>query len=582
MKSQLICTFIAALCAPALAQSTLTAIHVVSDPAYESVDPLHIGSHPRGGVVALFNVTRQSAPIRNIALTRIDERGDRLWHTAHPIPSLAGLHTSFQDAVVTARGSTLVVVTAPGLAGTSYSRLSSFDSNGQLEWERDLTSGWVGLNVPYLIANLGGDSAGNVYVAGIVDSGLIAPFTGHLSLRLLRGTDGAELWRHERPAVASGIPRMLAAFHGDRATLVYTGPAGITAEAIGPNGAVLFSTTGLQPALTSPIPSFLAVGDGGEVAFGHWQAFVSQDNEVVSLDGAGNVAWRTSVPSTWGLVDGTFTSSGDLVLIEGNTLGHLATRLDTAGNVLWQHPGSAGVRNYRHVLADDSDGVVIAGHEAAAPYPQMAAMMEFVDRQGVTLGVEAFAASGATEGEMVRPARDARGNLWVATGRYSPVVITGFPIAGAMLRVVPGNDPSTAGCAAQAPNSTGSLSRLRAAGTGTVNQDNVTLVADHLPSQRAVMFLNARTAGFTPNPGGSLGDLCLSGVIGRYARPGEVRTTTATGLASLPLALASTPSGGAVTSILAGETWHFQAWHRDLVAGQATSNFTGSISLVFQ
>lgn len=582
MKYQLTCSLVAALCAPALAQSTLTAVHVVSDPAYEAVEPLHVGSHPSGGVVALFNITRPSAPHRNIALTRIDERGDRLWQTERPIPSLAGLQTSFQDAVVTARGATLTVVTAIGIAGTSYSRLSSFDSNGQLEWERDLTSGWVGLNVPYLIADLGSDSAGNVYVAGVVDSQLIAPFTGHLSVRLLRGTDGAELWRHERPAVASGPKRMLAAFRGDRATLVYTGPAGITAEAIGPNGAVLFSTTGLQPALTSPIPSFLAVSDGGEVAFGHWQAYVSQTNEVVSLDGAGNVVWRTSVPSTWGLVDGTFTSSGDLVLIEGNAFGHLATRFDAAGNVRWQHPGSASLRSYQHVFADDSDGVVIAGYDNVTPYPYTAAMLEFVDRQGVTLGVEAFTSSGATEGIAARPARDARGNLWVATGRYAPVVNTGFPIVGATLRVVPGNDPSTVGCAAQTANSTGSLSRLRAAGSGSVNLDNVTLVADQLPPQAAVMFLNARAAGFTPNPGGSLGDLCLSGTIGRYARPSEVRTASATGLAALPLALASTPSGGAVISILAGETWYFQAWHRDVAAGQATSNFTGSISLVFQ
>jgi hypothetical protein len=43
-------------------------------------------------------------------------------------------------------------------------------------------------------------------------------------------------------------------------------------------------------------------------------------------------------------------------------------------------------------------------------------------------------------------------------------------------------------------------------------------------------------------PGGSLGALCLGGSIGRYVRPGELRTTGVTGFAALPLGLASTPS----------------------------------------
>ena len=31
-----------------------------------------------------------------------------------------------------------------------------------------------------------------------------------------------------------------------------------------------------------------------------------------------------------------------------------------------------------------------------------------------------------------------------------------------------------------------------------------------------------------------------------------------------------------------GDTWHFQAWHRDASGGQTTSNFTDAVAVTFQ
>jgi len=43
-----------------------------------------------------------------------------------------------------------------------------------------------------------------------------------------------------------------------------------------------------------------------------------------------------------------------------------------------------------------------------------------------------------------------------------------------------------------------------------------------------------------------------------------------------------TPTPVNIVGILAGETWNFQAWYRDTVAGQPTSNFTDAIQIGFQ
>ena len=36
------------------------------------------------------------------------------------------------------------------------------------------------------------------------------------------------------------------------------------------------------------------------------------------------------------------------------------------------------------------------------------------------------------------------------------------------------------------------------------------------------------------------------------------------------------------TAILAGQTWNWQAWYRDVVNGQNTSNFSDAVSIPFQ
>jgi len=132
------------------------------------------------------------------------------------------------------------------------------------------------------------------------------------------------------------------------------------------------------------------------------------------------------------------------------------------------------------------------------------------------------------------------------------------------------------------PNSTGNSGRIDAFGSPIASANNVTLTATSLPNNAFLFFLCSTTQAQINNPGGSQGNLCLGGAIGRYVGAGQIQNTGATGSASLALNLTNTPQPTGSVSIAAGQTWNFQAWHRDVVGGGAVSNFTDATTVLFQ
>ncbi len=135
-------------------------------------------------------------------------------------------------------------------------------------------------------------------------------------------------------------------------------------------------------------------------------------------------------------------------------------------------------------------------------------------------------------------------------------------------------------CAAN-NNSTGAPGALRAVGTASVAANDLTLEASGLPNSSFGFFLTSLTQGFTMNPGGSRGNLCVGGAIGRYVGPGQIKNTGTTGGFALRLNLPQTPTPSGFVSVLAGQVRNFQAWHRDVFNGQATSNFTVGLAISF-
>lgn len=142
-----------------------------------------------------------------------------------------------------------------------------------------------------------------------------------------------------------------------------------------------------------------------------------------------------------------------------------------------------------------------------------------------------------------------------------------------------GNPIGDSYCGPANLNSSGKSGVIAAVGSDIVFENDVLLRASELPANQFGYFLNSMTFGFVVGPGGSQGNLCLGGAIGRYNN--DVASTGAVGKLSLQLDLTETPTPGGSVAILAGETWRFQCWFRDQNPIQ-TSNFTDGVVITFQ
>ncbi|MDA8620940.1 VCBS repeat-containing protein, partial [Planctomycetota bacterium] len=137
-------------------------------------------------------------------------------------------------------------------------------------------------------------------------------------------------------------------------------------------------------------------------------------------------------------------------------------------------------------------------------------------------------------------------------------------------------------CSPGVNNSTGLPGRMRADGSATVVDQDVTISALDLPTSSFGFFITSREAGFAFPVSNSEGALCVTGSIGRYVGPGQIQNSGTAGEFSLALDLNAVPSPTGFLSVAPGDTWHFQAWHRDAIGGQTTSNFTDAVAVTFQ
>ncbi|MEM9378768.1 MAG: hypothetical protein AAGB93_02385 [Planctomycetota bacterium] len=128
-------------------------------------------------------------------------------------------------------------------------------------------------------------------------------------------------------------------------------------------------------------------------------------------------------------------------------------------------------------------------------------------------------------------------------------------------------------------NSTGNAGELTAFGRPEVSDNDVTLTTTGLPASSFAFYLASTAQGLVTNPGGSDGNLCLGGSIGRYVGPGQILNAGVAGEVSLVLDLTMTPTPTGFVSVAAGETWNYQTWYRDAPGGVATSNLSNGLSI---
>lgn len=131
------------------------------------------------------------------------------------------------------------------------------------------------------------------------------------------------------------------------------------------------------------------------------------------------------------------------------------------------------------------------------------------------------------------------------------------------------------------PNSTGSPARIYATGSYLLANNDLILGAVDLPPSSFAYFLTSRTTAFFQMPGGSAGNLCLGGLIGRFVGPGEVLATGSSGQVQLPIDLTAMPQPTGPVAVMPPETWYFSVWYRDVV-GTTTSNFGPGVEIQFR
>ncbi|HRV81732.1 MAG TPA: choice-of-anchor B family protein, partial [Planctomycetota bacterium] len=130
-------------------------------------------------------------------------------------------------------------------------------------------------------------------------------------------------------------------------------------------------------------------------------------------------------------------------------------------------------------------------------------------------------------------------------------------------------------------NSTGGIATISGTGSTTASDNNLVLQASLMPTGQFAYFVTGtgQVAPFVP--GGSMGNLCLGGSLGRFNLLSQIGNTGGSGSISLTLDLTSMPTNP-TQPVLAGQTWYFQAWYRDVFLGMSTSNFTNGLMVTFQ
>ena len=151
----------------------------------------------------------------------------------------------------------------------------------------------------------------------------------------------------------------------------------------------------------------------------------------------------------------------------------------------------------------------------------------------------------------------------------------------AAFRVHTAGSVGTSYCGPAATNSTGVPGVISATGSTAAAANSLTLVAEGLPTNQFGIFLTSRSQAFVPGAGGtSNGNICLGGMIGRFALPNQILNSGSAGSIMFTPDLTAFPQGSGFVPVAAGETWSFQAWYRDPVG--LGSNFTDGVEVAFQ
>jgi choice-of-anchor B domain-containing protein len=129
-------------------------------------------------------------------------------------------------------------------------------------------------------------------------------------------------------------------------------------------------------------------------------------------------------------------------------------------------------------------------------------------------------------------------------------------------------------------NVSGFAAYIDATGSNVLANNDLVLTAHDVSPNANGYFITAQSSAFVPNPGGSAGNLCVGSPAGRYIS--QLANSGPLGVLTLVVDVTSMPLPNGNVAAQVGESWYFQTWFRDSLAGLATSNFSRGFAVTFQ
>ena len=502
-----------------------------------------------GGVFAATSTGTPFFGVTDVLLTRFDELGQQLWSQT--------IGSSGRDEVLAASsdgaGGFLLSGFTTGdfggqSAGLSDAWLGRFDASGNQIWFTQLGS----TNSDSCLA-VASDGAGGAFACGSTDGDLGGPNLPSAAGWLAHfDATGSMTWIRQLNSGAS-----------DSATgLVQDGTGGI--YACGVTKGDLFGFGG------GDLDAWLARFDaGGNTLWGlQW--------------GSGNPESATSVALNG--VDGVFVAGNTTGILGGSATGSTdvwVTRISASGNQTWiEQFGSPTIDQFAAAASDLGGGVYLLGTTLGQLGLSAAGSLDSwvarFDGEGNRSWLRQFGTPGIDRAAGLAVAEP--GQLFLGGSTSSDL---GGPNAGGEDLWVASFDSllSDSFCTSPA-NSTGAPAAFTASGSSAIPFNRLDFRCESLPQFAFGHFLCSAIQDFVPNPGGSQGNLCLGGSIGRFVGPGQIQNSGSSGVISLTVDLGSLPQPLGSVSALPGETWSFQAWFRD-ANPNTTSNFSNGVAVTF-
>ncbi len=140
------------------------------------------------------------------------------------------------------------------------------------------------------------------------------------------------------------------------------------------------------------------------------------------------------------------------------------------------------------------------------------------------------------------------------------------------------DEPGTTYCDPAAINSTNRFGRIEVVGSVLASDNDFELLATDLPLNQFGYFIGGTESGLVMNPSGSNGNLCVGGSLVRFNAANQIGVADIFGVFSRSLDLTAFPANPSAP-VQAGETWHFQCWHRE---NNSESSFTTAVAVTFE